>query len=197
MTGPAGSREPPDEELVRAIQSGPADDAGRAASETLLGRYAERIYLWCYRVVRSHEEALDLSQDVALEVLTSLHQYRGESRFSTWLYSVTRHRCLRARRRPSLFVDEPPDFDTLESGGRPPDREVEERLDEESLLELMRSALEPDEATALWMRCVEGATIEHITRGLGLTNASGARALLQTARRKLRAARGATGDGGR
>jgi RNA polymerase sigma-70 factor (ECF subfamily) len=178
-----------DLELIRGYQRDPNGRTGREAAAALLERYAERIYLWCFRMTRDHARAVDLAQDAALEVLTSLHQFRGEASVSTWLYSVTRHRCLRAFRRPSLFTDEVEDLDALPASGPSLEDQVELRLETEDLLTLMREALQPDESTALWMRCVEGMSIPDINRLLGLTNASGARGLLQTARRKLRSAR--------
>ena len=48
--------------------------------------------------------------------------------------------------------------------------------------------LEPNERLALWLRAEEEMSVAELTRVLGLENATGARALLQTARRKLRAA---------
>lgn len=41
----------------------------------------------------------DIVQEVALKVFTDWASYRGESRLSTWIYSIARHRCLDELRR--------------------------------------------------------------------------------------------------
>jgi DNA-directed RNA polymerase specialized sigma24 family protein len=51
----------------------------------------------------------------------------------------------------------------------------------------MRSHLAPLEQEALWLRCVERMPVDEITRVLGIEGSTGARAVLQSARRKLRA----------
>ena len=64
-----------------------------------------------------------------------------------------------------------------------------ERVQEEGRLRgLLERHLEVVEARALWLMAVERMPLAEITRTLGLANATGARGVLQTARRKLRAA---------
>jgi DNA-directed RNA polymerase specialized sigma24 family protein len=69
-----------------------------------------------------------------------------------------------------------------------PDRELEERLDEAALLDLIAGHLTQQEQDALWLRCMERMSVEEITRLLDIQEQSGARAVLQRARRRLRAA---------
>lgn len=190
MSGTAG---PSDLDLIRRFQAGPGSREGREAAASLIERYVDRMLAWCFLQTRDRDRAADLAQDAALEILRSLHQYRGESSVSTWIYSVTRHTCLRSFRRPNVFSSEVEDFDALPSPAESHEDVVDRERELEALLALMNDTLEPGEATALWMRCVEGAPVEHITRALGLTSASGARGLLQTARRKLQRAREARG----
>ena len=53
---------------------------------------------------------------------------------------------------------------------------------------LLRDHLSPLEQEAIWLRCFEGLPVPEVTRLLGLTHASGARSVLQSAREKLRTA---------
>ena len=68
------------------------------------------------------------------------------------------------------------------------DRQLEQREDEERMLGIIKEVLEPVEQRAIWLRCFEKVPVEEITRLLGIESASGARAVLQKARRKLRTA---------
>jgi RNA polymerase sigma-70 factor (ECF subfamily) len=177
-----------DEELARRYLSDPKGSDGRAAVEELFGRYHGRVFVWCFRFVRDEERAQDLAQDTMLRAFRALGSFEGRSRFSSWLYAIARNRCFNAARRVPLLRDEESDPDTLAATGRSPEDELADAEDEGMVLDLMREALEPRERVALWMRCYERMPVDEITAALGLAGASGARGLLQTARRKLRAA---------
>jgi RNA polymerase sigma-70 factor (ECF subfamily) len=180
--------ETPDETLVARAVANPGEPEGRAAAEELFRRYHGRVYVWCFQRVRDHERALDLAQDALLSACRALGTFEGRSRFSSWLFSIARNRCLSELRAPSLTRDEGVDPDALEDRGPGLAADVEERLEEEATLQLIRETLEPVEQRALWLRCFERMSVEDVTRVLGITHVSGARAVLQTARRKLRAA---------
>lgn len=181
--------EPPsDEELVQRFQRGPASAEGRRAAEELFARYDERVYAWCRRMVHDHDFALDLAQEALLTALKDLGQFEGRSRFSSWLFTVVRRRSLRVIRRERLLLPAEADPDTLPAGGPDPAHVIANEDEERWLRGAMRELLEPAECTALILRCEEGLGVDDITRALGLTGASGARGVLQSARRKLRAA---------
>lgn len=177
-----------DGDLVRKVQSGVGTPDGRAAAEELFARYRKPVYLMCFRYVKSHDRALDVSQDVLLRAFERLDSFDHRSEFSCWLFTIARNRCLNVLRSIKLWEDDGSDPDYIPAGGAGPDRLVEEREEEERMLELIRKTLEPDEQKALWLRCFEKVPVDEISRLLGVESASGARALLQRARRKLRAA---------
>jgi RNA polymerase sigma-70 factor (ECF subfamily) len=79
-----------DEELVEKIVS---------TNNTLLfgilyDRYADRIYTKCSGFARSDDEAEDLTQDVFLTLYLKLGSFRGISKFSSWVYSLTYNFCV-------------------------------------------------------------------------------------------------------
>ncbi len=74
-----------DEELVSQI----CTDNDIVLFGVLYDRYENLVFSKCYSFVHSRDEAKDLTQDVFLHVFVKLHTFNGESRFSTWLYSVT------------------------------------------------------------------------------------------------------------
>ena len=83
-----------DETLARAAASG-----DRAAFGLLLQRHYDRIYGLAYRLTGSRAEAQDLTQDICAALPAKLAQWRGEARFSTWLYRVTVNAAHDLRRR--------------------------------------------------------------------------------------------------
>lgn len=181
-------RETSDQDLLRQALDNPDSPEGRQAASALLGRYRNRVYIWCLRYVRDHEQALDMAQEVLLSAFRNLGSYGGRSQFGSWIFSIARNRCLSELRRPGLLVDEDVDPDDRTSSQVLPDQDLENRLAEEELLELIRARLDQVEQQALWLRCFEKMPVEEITLVLGITEASGARGVLQRARRKLRAA---------
>ena len=175
-----------DAELVQLVRLG--GSRSDAAAAELFGRYHGRVYAWCRRYRHDPEQALDLAQDVLLTAWRSLGTWEGKAPFGGWLFVVTHHACLRAARTKAP----PGDDDALADLPDPrpdPASDLEDRQERDALLDLVRTHLEPLEQRAVWLRYAEHMPVDEITRVLGLTAASGARGLLQTARRKLRAAR--------
>lgn len=177
----------PDEHLLRIAQGDGEAARRRAAATELVTRYRDAIYLWCFRYTRDSERALDLSQDVLVTVWEKIGTFEGRSKFSSWLFSVTRNRCIDASRRVDLLADEF-ELGEIRDPSPLPDAVLADEHDEGRLLRMIRTELEPQEQQAIWLRCVERMPVDDVTRILGLDGASGARAVLQRARRKLRAA---------
>jgi RNA polymerase sigma-70 factor (ECF subfamily) len=177
-----------DEDLLSLALARPESPDGRAAASRLLDRYSERVYAWCYRHLRDQERALDMAQEVMITAYRKLASFGGRSQFSSWLFAIARNRCLSELRRPGLLLDGEIDLEILPDAGADPERQLIESLDEQEVLSLIREHLSPREQVALWLRCFEGMTVETITDILAVEEASGARAVLQSARRRLRTA---------
>ena len=73
-----------DEDL--AIAAGTGD---RFAFSSLLERHYDRIYRVAYGVLGSKEDAEEVTQDICAGLPNKLTGFRGDARFTTWLYTVT------------------------------------------------------------------------------------------------------------
>lgn len=60
-----------------------------AAQSELFAKYRPQVYHWALRMVRRVEDAQDVMQEVFLRAFRGLPEYRGESKFSVWLYRIT------------------------------------------------------------------------------------------------------------
>lgn len=177
-----------DEELIRRARA----TSGAAASELLdqlFRRHQTRVAAWCLRLSGRRDEAADLAQEVFLRVYERLDGFRFESRFSTWLYLVVRSVTINrgqfeSRRRAMSLEDE----GVIEPIDPAPTVDGELIRDEQvgRLRAAMAETLEPLEAKVVKLHHVDGLTLAAIDRLLGLTNRSGARAYLVSAKRKLR-----------
>src|SRR5215813_13712478 len=84
---------PTDEALVERTRAG-----DRAALDLLVERYHPRVYSIALRLLGSREVAEDVLQDTFLRVIERLDSFRGEARFSTWLFRVATNAALTRRR---------------------------------------------------------------------------------------------------
>jgi len=75
----------PDEELVKLF----IQDKNTEALTKLLNRYLDRIYRCALRITRNQSDAEEVVQEVFLTLVKKLDTFRGESKFSSWLYRIT------------------------------------------------------------------------------------------------------------
>ncbi|MBI1170985.1 sigma-70 family RNA polymerase sigma factor [bacterium] len=83
-----------DETLAQAAASG-----DRQAFAALVGRHYDRIHGLAYRLTGQRAEAQDLAQDICAALPAKLMAFRGEARFTTWLYRVVVNAAHDRRRR--------------------------------------------------------------------------------------------------
>lgn len=77
-----------DRELAKQACAGDS-----AAFQHLLERHYDTAYRYAYRFTRNAENAEDIAQDVCLGLAHKLRSFRGQSRFTTWLYKVVVNAC--------------------------------------------------------------------------------------------------------
>jgi len=179
---------PPDDDLLHRFRADPEGEAGRKAAGLLLARYRGRVYAWAVRLLREHDEALDVAQIVMLKAWRGLPGFGGRSGFGSWLFALTRNECLTALRPKALRRDPAADPEWFLVDDDDPGRLLEDAEEEAAMEALLRDTLNPVEQQAILLRCFERLSVGDVTRILGLSNVSGARSVLQSAREKLRRA---------
>ncbi|WP_299261359.1 RNA polymerase sigma factor [uncultured Aquimarina sp.] len=70
----------------------------------LVKRYQSLVYTIVYRMIRNKEEAEEIAQDTFIKAYKSLSKYRGEAKFSTWLYTIAYRKSLDAIKKNKRFV---------------------------------------------------------------------------------------------
>lgn len=63
------------------------------AFREVVRQYGDQVYNMTYRMLGNREEAEDVAQEVFITVFKSIDSFRGDSKFSTWLYRVTANTC--------------------------------------------------------------------------------------------------------
>ena len=77
------------DDLISSAVSGDVD-----AYEQIIKLYEKKVFNLALRYVKNRDDALDVSQEVFLQIYQNLDQFRGESQFSTWVYRVTYNKCV-------------------------------------------------------------------------------------------------------
>jgi RNA polymerase sigma factor (sigma-70 family) len=177
----------PDEELIsRYFAQAPSPAAQRCLNE-LFQRYYSRVALWCLRITGDRESAADLAQEVFIKVFRSLDSYRGESKFSTWLYSITRNHCYNEIKGRAAAPEQIGDAVLADLVDQSPNQQSQ--LERESgarvVRELCRESLTELETQVMTLHYAEEVPLDAVTRLLNLENSSGAKAYIVSAKRKL------------
>ena len=172
-----------DEELVAEIVR------GRKASlfGELYDRYSQRIYNKCHSFARSEAEAQDLTQDVFLHIFLKLRTYKGNSKFSTWLYSVTYNYCVNyVNRDKSRKIREKSVRETeIEDEAIPPEVDEREFLKMKAdKLKLALQQIDADDRAILLMKYQDGLSIRELQDSLEIGE-SAVKMRLKRARAKV------------
>jgi RNA polymerase sigma-70 factor (ECF subfamily) len=175
-----------DEELAARIAMTPSEEA----CTELYNRYKQRIYLWCYNYTHETEEAVDLAQEIFIKLFKNIGRFAGLARFSTWAYQVTRNHCLSElstkrrkwwKRMISIEGDEMLQIADEDAFGS-----LEAQGDLERIIDAAKNAMTDQELYAFVLHYREGLTVREITALLHCDNVTGARTLIQNARRKFK-----------
>ena len=101
-----------DEKLVKAAQRG-----DMPAFEELVARHRDKIYARAFSMMRSEEDAVDLSQEAWVKGWQRLKQFQGDSSFVTWMTRIVINLCLDQLRKQKRQRSESIESLEEESGG--------------------------------------------------------------------------------
>jgi RNA polymerase sigma factor (sigma-70 family) len=86
-----------DNEIISKVLSG-----DRQAFALLVDRYQRYVFTLTLRFLKTREDAEEVAQDVFIKVYRSLADFRGASKFSTWLYTIVNTTCITFLRKKKL-----------------------------------------------------------------------------------------------
>ncbi len=152
-----------DEELVARSMGGDLDSFNQ-----LVLRWERPIYALAYRVIGREEDARDVAQETFLRAFRALKGFKGQAKFSSWLYRITLNLCrdwIRRERRTPL-VQAPEGVDVIELAGEDtPTETVEELVSRHELGRAVAKAmsqLPEEQRTAIILKEYHGLTFQEI-----------------------------------
>jgi RNA polymerase sigma-70 factor, ECF subfamily len=152
-----------DEELVARSRGGDLDSFNQ-----LVLRWERPIYALAYRVIGREEDARDVAQETFLRAFRALGGFKGQAKFSSWLYRITLNLCRdwirRERRTP---VAQPPEgVDLVELAGEStPTESIEDLVSRKELGRVVAKAmanLPEEQRTAIILKEYHGLTFQEI-----------------------------------
>ena len=152
-----------DEELVARSRGGDAESFNQ-----LILRWERPIYALAYRVIGREEDARDIVQETFLRAYRALPGFKGQAKFSSWLYRIALNLChdwLRRQRRAPL-VQVPEGVDPTElAGDRQPSESIEDLVSRKELGAAVAEAmtlLPEEQRTAIVLKEYHGMTFQEI-----------------------------------
>jgi RNA polymerase sigma-70 factor, ECF subfamily len=152
-----------DEELVARAQGGDVDSFNQ-----LIVRWERPIYALAYRVIGREEDARDVCQDAFLRAYRALPGFKGQAKFSSWLYRIALNLCRdwirRQRRAPVSQMPEDTDAAELAAATGPVEsiEDLVARRELSAIVEEAMSVLSEEQRTAIILKEYHGMTFQEI-----------------------------------
>lgn len=154
-----------DAECVRRVQQGDTD-----SFEVLVRRHEKAIFNLVYRLLGNYDEAAEVAQEVFLSAFRSIHQFRGEANFSTWLYRIglnhasTRRKSLQTSQQRHIPLD---GTEVIADGAVDPAKSVEHKEIQQRVQQALNS-LDPEDARIVLLRDLQDIPYEDVAEMLDI-----------------------------
>ena len=172
-----------DTEIINQVHGG-----NQQAYALLVNKYQEYVFTLVLRIVKNREDAEEVSQDVFIKAYKNLNSFRGDSKFSTWLYTIVNNTgisFLRKRKLEIYSLDNEAVFeraDNIDSGVR---ANVIEQKSKQAMVNEAIALLSPEDALAITLFYKAEQSLEEMAKAMGIeTNAAKVR--LHRARTRLK-----------
>src|SRR5688572_11706839 len=152
-----------DDELVARSLGGDVDSFNQ-----LILRWERPIYALAYRTIGREEEARDVCQEAFLRAYRALPGFKGQAKFSSWLYRITLNLCRdwirKQRRQPVSQIPEDADIDEMAASTGPVEsiEDLVARRELSSVVEDAMTHLPEEQRTAIILKEYHGMTFQEI-----------------------------------
>jgi RNA polymerase sigma-70 factor (ECF subfamily) len=154
-----------DADIVDSVKAG-----DRTAFNQLVRTYQERIYWVALRMVRDHDDALDITQEVFIRAFEKIDSFRGDAQVYTWFYRIAVNLSLNHKRKSRLrsFFSLSDREEMIEDGARTPDESMEQ-CENRQLIERAVETLPEKQRAVFVLRYFQELPYEEISAILNTT----------------------------
>ena len=157
----------PDESLL--IKK--AREGNVPAFEELIRNYQQMVYNIALRMCGNEDDASDIAQETLIKIFRSIRDFKGDSKFSTWIYRITTNVCLdylrKNKKNAGRFIN--PEFETDDGSleveikdPAPQPEEVAERKEVQRAVQEAIDKLSEDHRTVIVLRDINNLSYEEI-----------------------------------
>lgn len=172
-----------DSEIISKVLSG-----DQQAYAGLVDRYQNYVFTLALRFTKNREDAEEVSQDIFIKAYRALADFKGTSKFSTWLYTIVNNTCitfLRKKRLQTHSLDNEGVFEVADSQDSGLRANLVEQKSKVTMVNNAISMLNADDAEIITLFYKSEQSLEEIAQILGLeTNTAKVR--LHRARARLK-----------
>ena len=172
-----------DTEIIGKVLSG-----DQQAYAGLVDRYQNYVFTLALRFTKNREDAEEVSQDIFIKAYRSLADFRGASKFSTWLYTIVNNTCITFLRKKKLethSLDNEKVFEVADSQDSGLRANLVEQKSRVAMVNRAITMLGPDDAEIITLFYKGEQSLDEIAQILGLeTNTAKVR--LHRARTRLK-----------
>ena len=172
-----------DNDIISKVLSG-----DRQAFAALVNRYQDYVFTLALRMIRSREDAEEVAQDVFVKAYKALSGFRGDSKFSTWLYTIVNTTCLSFLRKKRPWVQSLDNEKMLAAAEvRDPGMDAipVEQKSKQMMVQQAINLLNPDDAEVITLFYKAEQSLEEISFILGI-EVNAAKVRLHRARVRLK-----------
>ncbi|NAS11842.1 RNA polymerase sigma factor [Poritiphilus flavus] len=156
------------------------------AYAVLIDRYKHMVYTMAAQIVKNNEDAEEVAQDVFLKAFKALNSYKGDAKFSTWLYKIAYYRSLdylkkKQRRISTTTIDVSREYSISALDSEMDDMEVQER---QQMVKKAIQQLPEDDGVLITLHYYEELSLKEISEIMG-NSPNALKVRLHRARKKL------------
>lgn len=170
-----------DQHYINKVKEGDAN-----SFTILVDNYKDLVFSLALKIMKNREEAEEVSQDTFIKAYRSLHNFKGESKFSTWLYKITYNNCMDRVKKISRSYNTHT-IDEVVENRIESTQNVLDSIERDERAQLMKECLNElpeDERTILWMFYYQELSLKEIIDVTSYSQAN-LKVKLHRARKKL------------
>lgn len=172
-----------DNEIISKVIAG-----DQQAYAVLVERYRNFVYTLTLRMINNREDAEEVAQDVFIKAYKYLADFRGASKFTTWLYTIVNNTCISFLRKKKLEVhslDNEKTFELADSRDSGMRADLVEQKSKLNMVTRAISMLGPDDAEIITLFYKAEQSLDEIATVLGV-EPNTAKVRLHRARTRLK-----------
>ncbi len=155
-----------DNEIISKVLAGDYQAYGQ-----LVNRYQDYVFTLSLRMVKNREDAEEVAQDVFIKAYKYLADFRGASKFTTWLYTIVNNTCISFLRKKKIDIRSLDNEQVFEKADHADTGMRADQVEQKSRSAMVTKAiamLGPDDAQVITLFYKGEQTLEEIAQVLGI-----------------------------